>query len=459
MKPLSLLTAIGSLLLIQAAPAVAQDAPAADASAAGVPPAGVPLSLAQALQEAVGQSPDVTAARQRLAGTQAGLRGARALPNPQVELAPAIGFADEAALLSQELDLAGRRRLRTRVARGELGAAQAELRLAVLNVATEVRTAYFDLVRARRVEETATQSRDLALTIRDGVRTRVELGLAPRGDVVRAGLELARAEQDVVRSGSETEARRVALNALLGRAARTVTLPTDVLAYQGLPADLDEIVAQATETRPEVQAAEQTLLSRRAQVDLARAQRRPEVTAELPFGRWSLTEAFRDPIKAGDFGLQVHVRFPLFDRGTLRAEVGRARAGVAEQQALVAAARRSSVSQIQQAAALLTGAIRVTENYRTAVLPQAEEALQIARNGYTQGFTSFLEVLEAQRAYRQVQVEYLTALYDAARGQATLDRALGVVPGVTLPAPADLGAGSPRRGPSPALPSPERNNR
>lgn len=435
------------LLLVQPMTACAQDPP----------PAIPPLSLAEAVQEALGQSPDVTAARQRLIAGQAGVRGARALPNLNVMLAPAVGFGDEAAILSQDIDIAGRRRFRTRVARGELGAAQADLRLAVLNVATEVRTAYFDLVRARRVEETATQSRDLALTIRDAVRKRVELGLAPRADVVRADLELARAEQDVVRGGSETEVRRVALNALLGRDVRTATVPGDVLAYQGLPADFNEIVTRATEARPEVQAAEQTLLSRQARVDLARAQRRPEVTAELPFGRWSLTQTFRDPIANSDFGFQVHVSFPLFDRGAFRADVDRARAGVAEQQALVAAARRSSVSQIQQAAALLTGNTRVADNYRTLVLPRADETLQIARNGYTQGFTSFLEVLDAQRAYRQVQVEYLTALYDAARAQAALDRALGIIPGLENSPPP--GEGSTPGAESPAPPTRERKSR
>jgi hypothetical protein len=67
----------------------------------------------------------VTAAGQRIGGSEAGLRGARAFPNPKVELAPAVGFGDEAALLR----------------------------------------------------------RDLALTIRDTVRKRVDLGLAPRADV------------------------------------------------------------------------------------------------------------------------------------------------------------------------------------------------------------------------------------------------------------------------------------
>jgi outer membrane protein TolC len=87
--------------------------------------------------------------------------------------------------------------------------------------------------------------------------------------------------------------------------------------------------------------------------------------------------------------------------------------------------------ELERAAAALAAAREVALGYQSGILPRTEELLRSTRAGYEAGLTSFLEVLEAQRVARQTQAEYQAALFEAIRARIALDRALGVVPGLT----------------------------
>lgn len=395
-------------------------------------PEGTPVTAEEAVRLALEQSPALNAARFRLEAAAAGVRGARAPFNPQGELAPGLGFTNGNALLSQEIDIGGRRSAQARAATGVRAAAQAELEVARLQAAAGARAAYFDLVRARAAEAAASDAAALARQIGDAVRRRVEIGDAPMVQATRAEIEVARADQDVARARGEVRGRLAALNLLLGRPAEALLTPSDALAVPEAPAGTAELVEQAQRRRPELAAARGLIEARRGDVAVARAQRRPELFAELASDVWSLD---RDPLDSRSFGVQARLSFPLFDRGRLRAGVDRAQAGVREQEAELAGISRTLNIEIQRAAADLDAAREVALNYQTTILPRTQELLQATRAGFDTGLTSFLEVLEAQRLARLTQTEYLNALFEATRARIALDRALGAVPGLAPIAP------------------------
>jgi cobalt-zinc-cadmium efflux system outer membrane protein len=390
------------------------------------------LSAEEAVRVALEQHPAVAAAASRVEAAEADVRGARAPFNPQGELAPGVGFTNGNALLSQQIDIGGRRSAETRAASGLRAAAQAQLDLARLQVAAEARTAYYALVRARAVEAAATEAAALARQIRDVVRRRVEIGEASQVQATRAGIEVARSEQEVARARGEERGRLAALNLLLGRAAEAPLAPSDALEVPEAPAPGGELLEQAQRQRPEVAAARGLIEARRGEVAVARAQRRPELFAEVAADVWSLD---RDPFNSRNLGFQARLSFPLLDRGRLRAGVDRAQAGLREQEAELAATTRALNVEIQRAAADLAAAREVALNYQTAILPPTQELLRATRAGFETGLTSFLEVLEAQRVARLTQTEYLNALMESNRARIALDRALGAVPGLN-PAPA-----------------------
>lgn len=387
-----------------------------------------PLSADEAVRLAVEQSPTIAAARSRFEAASAALRGARAPYNLLGEIAPGVGFTNGNAALSQRLDIGGRRSAEARAAGGQRAAAAAELDLARLQVASAARDAYFDLVRVRALESSASEAAALARQIRDAVRRRVEIGDAPTVQATRADIEVARAEQEVVRAGGEVRARLAALNLLLGRPADAALAPSGTLEVPPAAGAARELADRSLPRRPELAAGQALVEARRGEVEVARAQRRPDLFAELAADTWSLD---RDPFRSRNIGFQARLAFPVFDRGRLRADVDRARAGVRAQEAEVEATRRNITGEIERTAAELGAARDVALNYQQTILPRTQELLRSTRSGFENGLTSFLEVLEAQRVVRQTQVEYLNALSDAVRARIALDRALGVVPGLT----------------------------
>jgi cobalt-zinc-cadmium efflux system outer membrane protein len=69
--------------------------------------------------------------------------------------------------------------------------------------------------------------------------------------------------------------------------------------------------------------------------------------------------------------------------------------------------------------------IQVFEN---GLLYQAKEAIDIAQFSFRNGVASLLEVIDAQRVYRQTLLEYAHARADHSIALARLDRAVGGLP-------------------------------
>ena len=66
--------------------------------------------------------------------------------------------------------------------------------------------------------------------------------------------------------------------------------------------------------------------------------------------------------------------------------------------------------------------------FEQGLLHQAKEALDIAQFSFRHGATSLLEVIDAQRVYRQTLLEYAQAQADHSIALARLERAVGELP-------------------------------
>ena len=63
--------------------------------------------------------------------------------------------------------------------------------------------------------------------------------------------------------------------------------------------------------------------------------------------------------------------------------------------------------------------------FDTGLLKQAEQTLRVARVSFQQGAASLLDVLDAQRVYRQTLLEYAQVRADLSIAVAQLERAVG----------------------------------
>ena len=473
--------------LFLALPAMAQDAP---------PPAPVvspevsdepEVALDELLRRALANNPQLPIARETVEAARQRVLSARSMGSPTLQIVPRLvgkrNAADEEIILSQPLDVFGRRRARAGVAGAQLRAAEAGSALTERSLVVAVKNAAADLFAAQEAESLGQVQVEVAQLFRDAAARRAQLGDVPPVQVQRAELELLRVQNDLTGAQAERLARRAGLNQLVGQAPETplrVALPistglTDVLRLRpapfrsnqgGVPAmgatgnipatppdipaptgtqstagattgapllggssqvgsDLVGLRAQllpGLTTRPDIVGAQATLEARRAQIGVLRSERRPDI--EIQARRGSVFGG------SSSTALRAVVVIPLFDFGSNRGERRALEAEVRGQEAQIALLRSQAAAQIEQALIRLQQQRQTVERYRSGIVPQTHDLLRKTQIGYAQGASTYLEVLDAQRTLRQVQTEYLQALVGTRTSEAQLESALGA----TLPA-------------------------
>jgi cobalt-zinc-cadmium efflux system outer membrane protein len=374
------------------------------------------LSLQQALQLALQNSPRIAAAKQRVETAQGRRQSARSHPNPELQLIPAGKIDDAQLTLFQPTEfLSGKRTFRSRTANALVQAAEADLRAETLALTFDVTVIYVEWQEAFKVQQLTEEAVTLARRLHETAQKQFDVGDVPRGHVIRTRIELARAEQELTAAHATTDVRRAALNTLLARAPDTPAAPAEDLIY--LPRDVDAAQLQrvALTQRPELQAAQFGVQSSEFAVKFAQAQRRPDLVLQFE----SISLRRRSGSSAG-----VGLSFPLFDFGRIRGEVRAAKAEVAERNALLTQAQQAVALEVETALRRLRAAREQVEVYTKRIVPDVEELMKMIQAGYPEGVT-LLEVIDAQRTLTATRSGYAQAVADYQRAWAELERAVG----------------------------------
>jgi cobalt-zinc-cadmium resistance protein CzcA len=431
--------------------------------------AGEPeVALEELLRLALQNNPQLFVARENRESARLRADSLRSPANPQLQLVPGLAgnqdARDEEIILSQPLDLFGQRRAERNVYQAELRRAEAELTLAERSLIVQVKNAAADLFAAQETENLEQSAVEIARLFRDAAARKAQLGDAPVVQSQRADLELLRAQNDLDKARAERLVRGTVLNSLIGQAPETplrVALPippafTDILrtpaaiansgANSGLPDALPKapdvpmgisqkpVIGSSSrlESRPsaaraqylkgalvspDIVGAQATLEAQRAQVAVIGRSRFPQIEIQARrsafFGR------------DGSTGLRAVINVPLFDFGSIGGQKRAAEAQVRAQEARIALLRSQAATNVEQALIRLGQQRQTVEMYRTGIVPQTHDLLRKTQIGYAAGASTYLEVLEAQRTYRQVQTEYLQALVGVRSGEAALESAYG----------------------------------
>jgi multidrug efflux system outer membrane protein len=192
-------------------------------------------------------------------------------------------------------------------------------------------------------------------------------------------------------------------------------LPVPPTPPAGLPSSL-------LERRPDIRAAEQTMMSANAQIGVARAARFPSVTLTGYLGGQSA--AVEDIASSGIWGLGIGILAPLFDAG--RREAIEDQAGARYQQT-VAQWQRSVEGAFREVSDALvnleeTGA---SEADLLARVQAARNALELSRIRYESGYSPYLEVLDAQRTANDAEIAFVRNRQARLAFSVDLMRALG----------------------------------
>lgn len=322
-----------------------------------------------------------------------------------------------------ELDLFGGQRRAVQASTADLASVEANLRSTQLTVAAEVALNYVDARLAQRqlaIARANLDSQDETLQI---VQWRVQAGLV-------GALDLEQARQLRAQTAATVPLREQALSSALNRlSVLTGSAPGTVDALftpvapipMTIAADIS-VPAEMLRRRPDVTAAEHTLIAETARIGVREADLYPSLglTGSLSgnSSNWGdLTNASYGNLAAG-------LTAPIFQGGRLRAAVEQQRAAAIQ---ALAVYRDTVLVALEESENALV-AIVVTER-REAELAIAEEAARnaatLARSQYQAGIVDFVSVLDAERGLLTTETSRAAAHADRASAAVRLYKALG----------------------------------
>ncbi len=303
-----------------------------------------------------------------------------------------------------ELDLWGRIRRGNEAARAELLASEEGRRAVVLSLVAGVASAYVtlrDLDRQLEITRNTAKTREESYLIfkerfAGGVISDLELS-QNRSQYEEALARIPALEQAVVQQEN-------GLSVLLGRNPGPIARGRSIDELV-LPEVVDGMPSVLLERRPDIRQAEQALIAANARIGVARAAYFPTISLTGAYGSASgdLGDLFKGPASVWQYSAPVSM--PIFTAGKIAGQVREAEA--LRQQALIAyqQAIQSAFRDVNDALA----AQSQTKRQLAAQKDQVDSLVQysdIARLRYENGYSDYLELLDAERSLFTAQLSY-----------------------------------------------------
>ena len=343
------------------------------------------------------------------------------------------------------------------ISRNNLDISEQEFRRRAVDVVFQVQEHYWELVHALQDTQVKEKSLQLANTVLDQNRVRLEVGTASRLDVVQAETEVALRREELIRTQFNYRRSQDQLVKLMTSYRDPREFPGEIV-----PADpvsvpppvsqsFDRLRAVAAEMRPEFQQADLEMANQKVTLDLSRDKLRPNLDLVAGYQQFGLggtkiirdfSQGFIDPpvieIISGGVGdslgqlfsadfygyvLGLNLRLPIFNR---EAQAENAQAQIALDQVelrkesltqLIYLEIRDALTQIEMNEARLEAT--------QAAVRSARERLEGEEARFDVGVGTTRELIETQRDLLQAESLSLRAQVDLIKSHALLDKAVG----------------------------------
>ena len=338
------------------------------------------------------------------------------------------GGGEQGGFISQDIVLGGKLGAARRVALLQANETATSGEVQRLRIQNNVRALFYEVLAAQRMVEVR---QNLVKLAGDAVVTSEELGnvgQADRPDILQAEVEQEQAAVGLRVAQQNLEASWRVMAAVVGKPdLPRANLEGDLEAIPEL--NYSEWTAAALRDSPEVKLAQQGV--ERAEAELVEARKAPIPDLQITGIFYQNYEALPNGKPAGLMGgAQVGIQLPVFDRNQGNIAAAKARIENAKQNLV-----RVKLELQRNLADLFRGydSARVTaEQYKTQMLPRAQQAYEMYRSNYRKMAGAYPQVLISQRTLFQLQTDYIQALENTWQS-GLLIRGFGLTDGLVAP--------------------------
>lgn len=402
------------------------------------------VSVNEAVEMALANSPTVEMRQAMVAAAQARVGMAKAMTRPQVSgtgfataatmpmivpgpegveprawsIAPDKGRLDATLMAMYPLYTGGKLQAQVKGAKSLQQAAAGEVTASELGAALAAKNAYYQVIMARQLVDVYRKRVEDA-----GERLRIsekafEEGRIARYDLLRNQTDLAEAQQQLNTAQGDVEVALADFKSALGVSQSSQVTLTDSLGAPEALEQLTELQETASKSRPEIAAARARVEAAQESIKVAKGSYKPQVYAT------GMAEAAVSGGSESGVLIGVTASIPIFDAGLRKSGVDEAQAMLRQ----VQAEQRDVALMIDRdISAAYARVVAVTQNVTLAqaAVAQAEEDYRTIKLRYEAGKAINVEVLDALTALTRARSGYVEALYNYNVARADLLRAVG----------------------------------
>ena len=381
------------------------------------PRAPQPLTMVDIRRIAQQNNPTLIQARMAVRAAQGQQIQAGLCPNPEVGYEGAdVGLegtsGQQGTVIAQEIVTAGKLRLASSAAGHGVTAARHGLEAQRWRVMNSVRSGFYEVLLAQmmvEVNEDLLRVGNEAADITKRLRAAQEVG---KPEVLQASIEAERAEVGLFMARNRHRIAWYQLAAMMG-CPEMPPAPLEGDVIKDLPTvTWDDGLARLLSGSPELARAHALVKQARCEVALQCAERHGNIAV----GAGVKYDATAEQALA-DVGVAIPLK--IFDRNQGNI--------ISAQANLIAATREVERIELElfnrfaEAFEAYSNANRQVELFRSKVLDNARESLELVGVGYSEGEFDYLSLLTAQRTYFAANLEYLDALREMWERSVELD--------------------------------------
>lgn len=257
------------------------------------------------------------------------------------------------------------------------------------------------------------------------VKSMYEVGMASKMDLLRSEVRVTNMQPVLIEAKNSLRIAELNLKTLLGL---NLSQPVEImgaLKYEPHEPNLEECVTNALNHRPEVKQLDFQRNMAEEALKMARAGYLPTLAVSGNYSFWADKLNFQKNNWSSFYSVNLVLSVPLFNGFQTSAQVGQAKALIREIGLNQKALRDAVEFEVRQAVLKLEEAKESLLSQEKNI-EQAKESLRITQLNFSEGMATTLDVISAEAASSQAQVNYSQALFKYVMAQADLDRAMGV---------------------------------
>jgi outer membrane protein TolC len=394
-------------------------------------PKEIPTILDSLISEAVENNPKIQAAYNQWQAAEYKIKQVSSLPEPMARYSyfgenveTRVGPQEYKYGASQKIPFPGKLSLKAKAQAKYAQMLKKRYEAIKREVIKDIKFIYYDIFWVDKAIQITEQEKAILATLEKVAQARFESNLTPQQDVIKAQVEISRLIDKVFLFKQNRKSLVAKLNSILNRPVDTQVGHIESVEPDKFNYQLSQLHDMAQKSRQELLAASLDIERAKYEKSLAKLDYLPDFTFGFDYiqvggGHTTMPNDGQDAWMG-----TVAINIPIwFDK--LSSQFKEKKASLKAAELNYRSVENRIAYEVEDVYFKITTYKDIISLYKTALLPQTEQAFEVTKTGYETGRVDFLNWLDAERILLQTELAYYKAIVDYQKSVAYLERVVG----------------------------------